>query len=247
MAGTAAVFVGKNRINNVAAAVFGTADEAFAFMEVQLDRVQQTLDKSHQRFSGLSELAERLKTTEADLTTEFEPLAQTLDDMYSELQAAERLLDASEAVARGINRIFQSMAVSQAAAAREDGDDSTGVPAKKIAEFSAGVADALDKFQIIRQELIALRDKKTLAREVAAAMISRVADLDARLVTVSKRIDAFRAHVSTTRMACVELEQRIHWWIKFAAVTLILILLWFGVSQIGMMKHGSQFAGHATK
>jgi hypothetical protein len=86
MAGTAAVFVGKNRINNVAAALFGTADEAFAFMEVQLDRVQQTLDKSHQRFSGLSELAERLKATEADLTTEFEPLAQTLDEMYSEVK-----------------------------------------------------------------------------------------------------------------------------------------------------------------
>src|SRR4029077_351918 len=107
--------------------------------------------------------------TQADLT-EFEPLLKTLDDVCVELKSAEHWLDSSEAVARGVNRMSEAMVLSQSAASREEW---AGVTAKRVAELSAGVADALARLQVMRQELIDLRDKKMLAREFAARVVPR--------------------------------------------------------------------------
>jgi chromosome segregation ATPase len=240
MAGTAGAWVGKSRLDTVVAALFGTADEAFDFIDTRLDRVNQRLDRSRQRVGGLSSLAERLKTAEADLGAEFEPLLQTLDGVYRELQSAEHWLDSSEAVARGVNRVSEAM-VSQAAASRgeeSEGHAPAGMTAKRVAEFSADVADALARLQVMRQELMDLRDKKALRREFAGAILTRVAELDARLANVSARIDAFNAQVATARASCVDLGRSVHWWITFATLMLTFFLLWFAASQIGMMQYG---------
>ncbi len=240
IAGAAGVWVGKSRLDTVVTALFGTADDAFGFMDTRLDRVNQTLHKSRQRVSGLSRLAERVKTTEADLGAEFEPLSQTLDEVYGELQSAEQWLDSLQTIAGGVNRVSEAM--SERAASRKEGDESAGVTAQRVAEFSAGVADALARLQVMRQELIDLRENRTLAREFAAAMITRVTELDAKLANVSAKIDAFNVQVSTARASSVDLGRRVHWWITFAAVTVMPVLVWFGVSQIGMMKHAWRFA-----
>lgn len=235
----AGVWLGKSRVDALSAALFGTADDAFAFIETRLDRVNQALDKSRQRVTGLSSVAERMNTTEAgaDVRAEFQPL---LDEVYSELQAAEHWLDPLQAVAGGVNKVSEAMVMSQTAGsiARDDDGESADVTAKKVAEFSAGVADALARVQAMRQELIDHRENRTLAREFAAAMITRVGELDARLANVSASIDAFKVRVSTARASSLDLGRRVHWWIVVATVTLTLVALWFGVSQIGMMKRG---------
>src|SRR6185295_13368777 len=151
-------------------------------------------------------------------------LRQALDEMYAGLQSAEHWLDSSEAVARGVNKATLALAVS-----REGGDETgeAAVTAQRVAEFSAGVADAAAKLQVMRQELIALRDNGTLAREAAARIITRVAELDAKLASVSARIEAFNAKVSAARASCAGLGRSVQWWIVLAAVTLIFVMLWF--------------------
>src|SRR5687768_3630437 len=124
-AGIAGVWMGKSRLDHVVEAVFGTADDAFEFMETKLDRVNQALERSRQRVTVLSRLTARLKTTEADLSTEFEPLLQTLDGVYGELQSAEHWLDASQAIAGGVHRVSDAVVRSEAA----DPDESDRVTA----------------------------------------------------------------------------------------------------------------------
>ena len=240
MAGAAGVWVGKSRLDTVAAALFGTADEAFDFLGTRLDRVNERLDTSRDRVSGLSRLAERLKTTDADLSADFEPMLRTVDEVYGQLQAAEHWLDSSEAVARGVNRVSGAMAASQAASreAGDEGAESVGVTAERVAELSAGVADALARLQVIRRELIELRDKKTLAREFAGAMLTRVTELSAKLANLSARIEAFGARVSAARASCVDLGRNVQWWTHFASLMLMLVLSWFAVSQISRMRLG---------
>jgi len=245
IAGGIGVWAGKSRLEAVGAAVFGTADEGLDFVGKKLDRVQQALDKSQQRVSGLSRIAERLKNAEADVSKECEPLLHTLDEVFAELRTAESWLDSSHAVASGVSRVSEAVVSSEYAASHQD---SAGVAvASKVQEFSEDVADVLAKLQVIRQELVELRDKGKLARQVALRIIARVAVLDQKLAGLSTRIGTLNANVAMTRASCVDLGEKVRRWTTFVVVMFTLILLWFGISQIGMMKHGGRLdrpAGH---
>ncbi len=239
--------IGKNRIETIVTALFTTADDAFGVMETRLDRVDQAVENSRQRISDLSSRAERIKNTTADLGSEIEPLAQAIDAAYSELQAAENWLDSLQAIAGGVNRMAMSVVASKENAPRDGGEsarESDGVTAQRVAEISAGVADALARLQALRQELIDLRENRILAREFAAAAITRVAELDARLSSVSASIDEFDARVAAAKTSCAELGHRVHWWTAFVMITLMLVFLWFAISQIVMMKSGWRIARH---
>lgn len=242
LAGVAGVWTARGRADRLVAASFDTADDAFDFMDTRLTRVRQSLGRSRERAGGLSKLAERLTAAapdaeaDADVPAEGEPLRQAIDAAYRELQSAEQWLDASEAVARGVHRVAESVAASRADASSPE--SSAGVSAQKVAEFSADVADAIARLEVIRQGLIDLRDKRTLARAFAARTIARVAELDERLANLSARIGAFQSRVAAARGSCAELGRRIQWWVAFAAVVITLVLLWFAASQIGMAVHG---------
>lgn len=238
-AGIAGVWVGKSYLDPMNDALFATADEAFEFMETRLHRVQQTLNKSRERVRDISVRAGRLKTMKAEASIEFVPLFQTLDELLDDLTSAEQWLDASQAIARGVNRVSETVASSETADLREKSD---GLTARKVEEFSAAVVDAIARLELVRQEFIDVRDKGELARRTAATVIIRLTDLDERLGQVSARILKFNAKVSATRASSVELGQRIHWWTAFATVMLVLVMFWFAISQIGMMKHGWRFA-----
>lgn len=239
-AGIFGVWTGKSRLDALGAAVFGTADEALGFVGTKLDRVRQVLDESQQRVSGLSRIAERLRTAEADVSKECEPLLQTLDRVFDELKAAESWLDSSHAVARGVSRVSEAVVSSEYAASHQD---SAGVAvAGKVQEVSDDLADSLAKLQAIRKELIELRDKGKLTRQIALGIIGRVADLDGRLASLSARIGDLNTKVATARTSCTALGKKVRWWTTIAAATLTAVVVWFGVSQIGMMIYGWQLA-----
>ena len=132
--------------------------------------------------------------------------------------------------------ISQAVVSSEYAATHED---STGVEiAQRVQEVSEKVGDALAKLQALRQDLIQLRDTGKLAREAAARVIARVADLDGRLATISTRVEKFDTKVAKTKASIGNLQRRIHWWIVVAAAALTIIFAWFGISQISMMGCG---------
>ncbi len=234
------LWAGRSRLDRIGTALFGTADEALAFVDVKLDRVKQTVDRCQQRVTGVSRLAERLKNAEVDARKECEPLLQKLNTVFDELKSAESWLQSGQAVANGVSRVSEAVVSSQFGTARQDSAAVT--VAGTVQEFSETVTDVLAKLQAIRQDLIQLRDSGKLTREVAIAVVARVADLDARLAGLSSRIGKLEADVKTTRAASIELGQRVRWWITVAVITLTAVLLWFAVSQIGMMRCGWRLA-----
>lgn len=239
MAGIAVVLAGKSRLSDLGSAVFGTADEAFVFMETHLDQVSQSLAQSRQRISEVSKLARRLETSGEVAREELEPLRLIIGDVFERLKSAQHWLDSSQAIASGVHRVSQAMATSKAGAADEE---SAGVTAQRVAEFSEAVADALAKLQAVRQELIEIHEKRQVARELAAAIVARIIELDSKLENLSQRIATFNERVSLAKANSYALGQRIHWWINFAGAMLAIVLVWFGISQIGMMKHATHFA-----
>ncbi len=60
---TIGVWVVKSRVDAVGTAVFGTADDAFAFVDAKLDCVKYVVEKSRQRVSGISRIAERFRVS----------------------------------------------------------------------------------------------------------------------------------------------------------------------------------------
>ncbi len=238
VAGTFTLWAGKSGLDRIGVALFGATDEALAFVEVKLDKVKQAVDSCQQRVTGVSRLAERLRNAEADVRKECEPLLQTLDAVFDELKSAESWLESGHAVANGVSRVSEAVVSSKYGTARQD--SAVVAVASEVQEFSEAVADELAKLQAMRQELIELRDKGKLTREIAVGIVVRVADLDGRLANLSARIGKFEAEVRTTRTASIELGQRVRWWTTIAAVTFTVVLLWFGISQIGMMKFGWQ-------
>jgi hypothetical protein len=139
--GIVAAWVGKSRVDTVGATVFGAADEAFGFVDIKLDRVKQVLERSRHRVSDMSRIAEQLKNAEANARKEYEPLLQTLEEVYQELKSAESWVDSSHAVASGISRVSAAVMSSDFAASRQE---STGVAvALELQQFADAVAEAL--------------------------------------------------------------------------------------------------------
>jgi chromosome segregation ATPase len=235
-AGIVGVWVVKDRVEAIGNAVFSAADESLVFVDAKLDRVKEALDKGRQRVNGISKAAERLKDEKADARKESLPLLQALDEIFQQLKAAESGLDSCHAVADGISRVSEAVVSSQYAASHEE---SAGIAlAQRVQELSEAVADVLARIQMLRQELVQLRDTGKLAREVAARIIARVADLNGRLAGISSRLEKFDTKVANTKASIDNLRRCIHWWMGFAAVALTVLLAWFGISQINMTGRG---------
>ncbi|MFZ1932358.1 MAG: hypothetical protein WCB27_22300 [Thermoguttaceae bacterium] len=234
--GIVAAWVGKSRVDTVGATVFGAADEAFGFVDIKLDRVKQVLERSRHRVSDMSRIAERLKNAEANARKEYEPLLQTLEEVYQELKSAESWVDSSHAVASGISRVSAAVMSSDFAASRQE---STGVAvALELQQFADAVAEALARLQPMRLQLIELRNRGELARDIAVGILARVADLDGKLANLAARLENLDARVATTKVSCADFGQRFARWTIVAAVVASVILVWFGISQIAMMAYG---------
>jgi hypothetical protein len=236
LAGIVGVWMLSGRAEAVADAVFSAADESLVFVDAKVDRVKQAVDNSRRRVSGISKLAQRLRDETADARKESESLLQALDEIFQQLKAAETWLDSCQGVAVGVSRVADAVVSSEYAATHEE---STGIAlAQRVQELSESVADALAKLQLVRQEIVELRDSGRLAREVAAGIVARVADLDGRLANISARVEKWDAKVANTKASIGDLQRRIHWWMTVATVAMTAILAWFGVSQIVMIGHG---------
>ncbi len=237
---TIGVWLAKSRVDAVGTAVFGAADDAFAFVDSKLERAKQVVEKSRQRVSGISRIAERLKNAEADAKEDCEPLRQALDEVQQELESAESWLDSSHAVASGVSRVSEALASSDFAASRQD---SVGVAlAVELQDFADTVADALVRLQAMRSQLVELRDSGRLARDIAAGIVARLADLDGKLANMVARIENLDTRVGTAKAHCGDLGRRFAWWTVVGAMIVSIVVLWFGFSQIVMMGHGWRLA-----
>lgn len=226
----------KSRVDAVGDAVFGTAKESLGFVELRLDRVKQVLDGSRRRVSGMATIAERLKNAEADARKECEPLLQTLAEVQQELKSAESWLEASHAIANTAGRVSDAVVSSAYAAAHPE---FTGLAvAREVQEFADAVSDALARLEAVRLELTELRDTGKLALQVVARVVARVADLDEKLASMCDRIEKLDAKVSTAKASCADLNQSFCWWTLLGAVTVTVILVWYGFSQIVTIGYG---------
>lgn len=236
LTGIVGVWRVKSRVTAIGNAAFSAADDSLGFVNAKVDRVKQALDKSRQRVGWISKAAERLRDGTAGARKECEPLLQALDEVFQQLKAAESWLDSCHAVASGVSRVSEAVVSSEYAASH---DDSAGMAiAKRMQELSDSVADALAKVQIVRQKLVDLRDTGKLAREVVATVVAQVVDLDGKLASVSARLETFGNKVTQTKASVDAVHQRLRWWIRIAAVALTVLMAWFGISQIGMIRCG---------
>lgn len=98
------VWAGKSRVDPIVVAVFGTTDEALGFVGGKLELARQALDKSQERVSGLSRIVERIKNADAQSIREYDPLLQSIDEVFNELKAAESWLESGWKRACGLRR-----------------------------------------------------------------------------------------------------------------------------------------------
>ena len=80
-----------------------------------------------------------------------------------------------------------------------------------------------------------------VAREVAVRIVARLADLETRLNRLASRIERLDTQVAETRGNVGDLKQSFPWWTTVVALVLTLLPVWFGVSQIVMIRQGWRF------
>lgn len=235
IAGVLVVWMLKSRIDVVGRALFGAADEAFDFVDAKLALVNQLLQKSRQRIRRITRVAERLMDARADARKEIEPLLPILDEVSQQLNSAESWLDSCHAVARGVSKVSEAVVSSEYAVTHQE---STAIAlAQRVQGLSEAVAPTLAALEVLRQEIVQLRDTGRLAREVAVRIVAYVADLDGKLANISERLEQFEAKVAQTKASCVALRRRVHWRSVVVVVVITVLLAWFAISQIGMMDH----------
>src|SRR4051812_39798447 len=86
-------WIGRARVDTFITAWFTAADGTFEFVEIRLDRVNDALNKSKERVSGLSVFAEQVREKGVGSAEQFRPLLEVIDDVYGELETAETRLD----------------------------------------------------------------------------------------------------------------------------------------------------------
>ena len=58
------------------------------------------------------------------------------------------------------------------------------------------------------------------------------------MANLCKRIEGVHSKIIEMKGAVSDLSDRFQWWTMLGAVLLDLLLVWFAVSQIGMIVHG---------
>jgi peptidoglycan hydrolase CwlO-like protein len=237
VAGIAGVWILKGRVNAVGKTVLGTADDSLALVDEKLAKVQSVLKSSTQRIGVFSRTIQRLQEGKPETKAEVTSLLKALDEeVFDKLRTAGTWLDSSQVVAVGISRVSEAVVSSKFAASHQD---AVGVAlAERVQDFSESVADVLAKLEDVRSDLVELRDSIGVARAIVTRTVARFLQVDEKLANLCKRIDKFRAGLAETKESVADLEGNFGWWTALGAVALTAILLWFGVSQAGMMLHG---------
>lgn len=238
LAGVAGVWMLEGKVETVGNVVFSAADESLGFVDAKADQVQQAMQNSRQRVRGIAKTAQRLLDARADVRKEIEPLLQALAEVREQVQAAESWLDSCRVVAQGVGRVSEAVVSSEYAAAHAE---STGVALAERAQAAAeAVAEALARLHAVRQELIAVREKGQLAREVAVSIAAHAADLDGKLLNVSARLERLDVKLAGAKTSIGDFQRRLHGRLVMAAAAISVFLAWFGVAQVGMMGRGWQ-------
>ncbi len=236
LVGIAGAWLIKSRVDAVGAAVFGTTDKAFEFVEGKLNLVKQGLERNRQSAGDLSRIAGRLKNAEADVRRESESLLQVMDAAYQEFQSAESWLESAHALANGVSRVSDTLVSSEFAASRQE---SAGVAvAREVREFANSVTEALSQLQSMRGELINLRNAGVLAREAVLVILGRVAALEQAVDRLDVRLGNVISKVEAARITCAEQGRRFRRWTLAAALAASILPVWFGFSQIVVMAYG---------
>jgi DNA repair ATPase RecN len=231
----------RNRVDALADKVFEAADDALAFMEEKLVRIEGAFQNSSTRIELLSVGVNRLSQKETEARAEAVSLLKTLDEeVFERLKSAQVWLDSTHAVAVSVGKISEAVVSSKYAASHED---SMGVAmAEQLQELSEAVVEILTTLNEARQGLVDIRDDVLSARRIAQMIATRFARVEERMANLCGRIEKFHARVAATRGEIAAARSDFRWWTTLGAVLIAMLLAWVAASQVGMVLRGWSLA-----
>jgi chromosome segregation ATPase len=231
------VWMVKSRVDAVSDAALEAADRSLAFVDDKLGQVEEILKRGQQPVTLLSTAAKRLQRQEPEAKEEIMSLLRQLDDtVFQELKSAESWLDSAHAIAVGVDSVSEAVVTSDYAATRQD---TVGMAlAERLRQCSESLAEILAKLQLLREEVVQLRNTAVVSREVAARLVARVADVDGKMNRLASGINRLDVRVAEIRANVGDLKQKVPWWTTVAAMLLTLLPVWFTVTQIVMALQG---------
>ena len=231
------VWMVKSRVEAVSDAALEAADQSLAFVDDRLGRVEEILKRGQQPVTLLSTAAKRLERQEPEAKEEVTSLLRQLDDtVFQELKSAQSWLDSAHAIAVGVDSVSEAVVTSDYAATRQD---TVGMAlAERLQQSSESVAEILAKLQLLREEIVQLRDTAVVSREVAARLVERVVDVEEKMNRLASGINTLDVRVAEIRANVGDLKQEVPWWTTVAAMLLTLLPVWFAVTQVVMALQG---------
>ena len=237
LAGVFGVWLAKSRVDVIGDGLYQAAGNSLEFMDKKLDRIENAFNNSHRQIGLLSNAVNHLPEKESEIKTATISLLKTLDEeVFEPLKTAETWIDSTQAVAVGVGKVSEAVVTSEYATAHKD---SIGIEmAERLQNCSESVVEILTTLQEVRQRLIDIRDDVASARRIAARIVARLAQIETRMANLSKRIERLHARIIEMKGEVSNLRDGLHWWTMLGAALLSLFLIWFAVSQIGMIVHG---------
>jgi hypothetical protein len=231
------VWITKRHVDAVGDKVFEAAEDALAFVDKKLDRVETAFRNVHGRIGVLSKAVDRFPRKEAGADSETTSLLKTLDEeVFEPLKSAQTWLDSTHAVAVGVGKVSEAVVSSKYAASHED---SVGLAiAERLQDVSESVVEILTTLKDARQGLLDLRDNVLSARRIVVAVVAHLTQAETGITNLCERTERLHVGVVEMKEGIADVRASFQWWTMLVAVLLTLLLAWFAVSQIGMMVHG---------
>lgn len=202
-------------------------------LDVELHQGQTALENAHmelERALGIVDSTERAlnKFTQNDPEAFFENVQTTLDDeLVPELETAKERLVAARDTLEGLRTLVYGLKF---------------IPFIKINIPDQTLTDLIDSADSLQAQI---KDIGELAKE-ASILLGDASDLlggdltDTRdnLQSFLAAIEEYQTKVAGWHAQVADLKEALPKWIDRASIGLTIFLLWFGLSQFGLLLHG---------
>jgi chromosome segregation ATPase len=229
VAGIAAAWIYNEPLTRDAVSRLKGIDGELAKVQVTLESSRLELERALRIVDATEKVLEKLAEQSTSAGTILEGIQGTLDDkLLPELKTTRQRINSARAALENLQSVLEGI--------------STFLPGldlsapEKIVTDLIDSADSIDK-EIANAEEIA-RQASTFVSDTSYLLGGDLTETRESLKNFIAVIEEYQGQVKGWRSQVADLLENIPAWIDQASLSITLFLLWFGLSQFGLLLHG---------
>jgi chromosome segregation ATPase len=242
LAGIAATWKVRNRVDNVVVTTFSRVDEAMTRLEDRAQRTNERIDDVQESLHGLND---RVQHRVAELRNVPKEEAADIDELERQLYArVQQVIAWIGFMQSTVDLVEQLLDMAESTSVfLQDDSRTTQDLISSLRDGREEIAQTSKLVEEVQQGLIEIRARRNV-EENAKQITSLSSRIDASLTKVQGYGQKFEAGVTRSRAHIEVVGDQVRWRLTVIAVTCSLFLLWMAVGQLSLAIQGRKTLLH---